>query len=425
MSTAPLRRLLNVNWLNSHNKHCNSMMIGNYSTLLIGDSIIAGLSCYSNIWKRYFKPLYAINCGIGRDRAENFLWRCKNLPSCPNLQNAVIMCGTNNIQHNSVEDIVDGIVEIALSLRRIYHPIAIFVCGILPRDSNWSINRVYIDEINNYLCCKSKLNGINFINHTDWTFQDGSLKPNLFYADKLHLIKEGNAKLAASIFNSINPNASNINEIVSVSSKVFACDTGFNLKQEDFPMLPCNMSVRKTVCNPDKPTVKCVHKSIYKFVCTSSVLQGKLIRDSNVHSCKLVNTSSNRSSKPIHDSTVGMSKPITSSIAHPSKLVSGSNVCYIKPTSDSSICPSKQTCGSNVRPSKSFSAINVHASKTAYGSNVCSRKPISVVSICPTKTISVSNACSSNSDSVINDHSTKSISTSNISLGKLFCRNNV
>ena len=49
------------------------MMIGNYSTLLIGDSIIAGLSRYSNIWKRYFKPLYAINCGIGGDRMENVL----------------------------------------------------------------------------------------------------------------------------------------------------------------------------------------------------------------------------------------------------------------------------------------------------------------------------------------------------------------
>ena len=197
-------------------------MIGNYSTLLIGDSTIAGLSRYFNIWKRYFKPLNAINCGIGVDRVENILWRCKNLPSSPILQNVVIICGRNNIQHNSVEDIVDGIVEIALSLRRIYHPIAIFVCGILPRDSNWSINRVYIDEINNYLCCKSKLNGINFINHTDWTFQDGSLKPNLLYANKLHLIEEGNAKLAASIYNSINPNASNINEIVSISSKVFA-----------------------------------------------------------------------------------------------------------------------------------------------------------------------------------------------------------
>ena len=65
---------------------------------------------------------------------------------------AVIMCGTSNIQHNSLEDNVDGTVEIAPSLRRKYHPIAIFVCGLLPRDKNWSINRVYIDEINNYLC---------------------------------------------------------------------------------------------------------------------------------------------------------------------------------------------------------------------------------------------------------------------------------
>ena len=335
------------------------------------------------------------------------------------------MCGTNNTQHNSLEDIVDGIVEIALSLKRKYHPIATFVYGLLPHDSNWSINRVYIDEINNYLYSKSKLNGINFINHTDWTFQDGSLKPNLFYANKLHLIEEGKAKLAASIYNSINPNASNINEIVSVSSKVFACDTGFNLKQEDLPMLPCNMSVRKTVCNPDKTTVKCVRKSIYNFVSTSSVLPGKPIHDCNVFSSKLVNTSSVRSSKPIHDSIIRLSKPITSSIARPSKLVSGSNVRYIKPVSVSSICPSKQTCGSNVRPSKTFSAINVHASKPVYGSNVCSRKPVSVGNVCPSKTISVSNAPSSNSGSVINVHSTKSVGTSNICSGKPVCRNNV
>ena len=210
------------------------------------------------------------------------------------------MCGTNNTQHNSVEDIVDGIVEIALSLKRIYHPIATFVYGLLPHDSNWSINRVYIDEINNYLYSKSKLNGINFINHTDWTFQDGSLKPNLFYVHKLHLMEEGNAEVAASIYNSIYPNSSNIDEIVSVSSKLFACNTDFNLKYEDFPMLPSNVSVRNSFCNPDKPTVKCIRKSLYEFFSTSYVLPVKPSRDSNVRSSKLVNTSSVCSSKPIH-----------------------------------------------------------------------------------------------------------------------------
>ena len=93
------------------------MTIRNYSTLLIGDSIIAGLSRYSNIWKSYFQPLNDINCGIGGDRVQNILCQCHNLPSSSHLQNAVIMCGRNNIQHNSVEDIVDGIVKIVLSLR--------------------------------------------------------------------------------------------------------------------------------------------------------------------------------------------------------------------------------------------------------------------------------------------------------------------
>ena len=97
-------------------------------------------------------------------------------------------------------------------------------------------------------------------------------------------------------------------------------------------MLPCNVSVRNSVCNPDKPTVKYVRKSIYKSASTSSIRPGKSIRDSNVH----------------------LKKPITSSITRPSKLVSDTNVRSIKPVGVGSICPSKQTCGSNVRPSKTY-----------------------------------------------------------------------
>ena len=145
---------------------------------------------------------------------QNILWRCHNLQSSPHLQNAVIMCGTNNIQHNSVKDTSDGIVEIALSLRHKYHSIAIFACSLLPRDNNWSINRVYKNKINNYLCYKPILNDVNFINNTNWNLQDGSLRPNLFFTEKLRLMEKRNAKLAVSIYNSISPNASKINEIV-------------------------------------------------------------------------------------------------------------------------------------------------------------------------------------------------------------------
>ena len=56
---------------------------------------------------------------------------------------------------------------------------------------------------------------------------------NQIYSMLINYILLKKEKLAASINNSINPNASNINEIVSISSKLFAYDTGFNLKQEE------------------------------------------------------------------------------------------------------------------------------------------------------------------------------------------------
>ena len=95
------------------------------------------LSHYSYIWMTYFQPLNASNCGIGEHRAQNILWSCHNLPSSLHLQNSVIMCGKNNIQQNPGEDTVDGIVEIALSLKCKYHPIVIFACSLHPRDDNW------------------------------------------------------------------------------------------------------------------------------------------------------------------------------------------------------------------------------------------------------------------------------------------------
>ena len=112
--------------------------------MLTGDSSIVGLSHYPNIWRRYFKPLNVINCGIGRDRIQNVLWRSNNLPSSPFFQNAVVLCGINNIQRDTLKDIVDGILEIALTLRRKYNHLNTAVCGLLSCDENWSVNRIYI-----------------------------------------------------------------------------------------------------------------------------------------------------------------------------------------------------------------------------------------------------------------------------------------
>ena len=220
MSTTPLPRSHKLNWLNTHHKLCNDILFSNYSTLLIGDSLIAGLSRYPEIWKKYFQQLNTLNCGIGGDRVQNILWRCTHLPPSPSVKNVVILCGTNNIQCDSPEDIADGILEITVVLKKIYHSAKIVVCGLLPRDHRCSVNRVYVRETNDILFYKCNENHILFINPTGWTLENDSLKSNLFYIDNLHLVKDGNIKLSESIIDASSP-VSKVHKNTSMPSKLF------------------------------------------------------------------------------------------------------------------------------------------------------------------------------------------------------------
>ena len=36
---------------------------------------MAGLHRYYKIWNKFFKPIDALNCGIGGDKVQNVLWR--------------------------------------------------------------------------------------------------------------------------------------------------------------------------------------------------------------------------------------------------------------------------------------------------------------------------------------------------------------
>ena len=49
-----------------------------------------------------------MSCGIGGDRIELVLWHALNLPFFLNLGNVVVLCGANNVQQDSSEDILDG-----------------------------------------------------------------------------------------------------------------------------------------------------------------------------------------------------------------------------------------------------------------------------------------------------------------------------
>ena len=327
---------------------------------MIGNSLINGLSRYTNTWKRYLNPLDAINCG---DRVQNILWRCVNLPKSPSIRNAIILCGTNNIQFDTTEDIADGILEIALTLRSKYHLINV-ICGLIPRDDIWSINRIYINEINNGLLYKCKQNGFTFIDQKDWTLQDGSLKPNFFYVDKLHLVEDGNAKLAESIVNAINTNDNNYTH-ATTSSILLSNTKEFHFNQEDFPPLPCNLFVRNAVCNPVKPVVKW---------CSNTLVTSKSV---NCHNVRL--------NKPVGSCNVRTIKPVCSRNVRPSKPANTSNVNYCKPVCTSNVDHSKPVCTSNVNYSKPVCTSNVNHSKPVCTSDVVRSKPACTRNVCKSK----------------------------------------
>ena len=171
---------------------------------MIGDSLIAGLACYSNFWNKFFKPLNTFNCGIEGNRVQHVLWRTHDLRRFSSLRNVIILCSTNNLYQDSPEDIANGLIKIASCFKQGNNAINVFICGILPRDDTSSINRLLIKETNNILKSSYSVNHINFIDQdANWIQMSRSLKPDLFYSDKLHLVEKENLILAKSIYISV------------------------------------------------------------------------------------------------------------------------------------------------------------------------------------------------------------------------------
>ena len=108
------------------------------------------------------------------------------------------------MNQDSPEDIPDGIIEVASTFKSKYGSVGVFVCGILPRDFNWSITRMHIKEVSDILKTKCSQSCVTFIcPDSDWILSNGSLDPDLFYLHNVHLVENGDFKLAGSIFSLI------------------------------------------------------------------------------------------------------------------------------------------------------------------------------------------------------------------------------
>ena len=71
MATIPSMRSSKTDWLNFHCHHCSNLITNRFKTIIIGDSIAAGLNRYRSVWTKYLEPLKTLHCDIGGDRVQN------------------------------------------------------------------------------------------------------------------------------------------------------------------------------------------------------------------------------------------------------------------------------------------------------------------------------------------------------------------
>ena len=229
-----------MNWLNFHHNHCSKLGKNTFETILIGDSIVAGLGRNKNIWDKFLKPLKALSFGVGGDKIQYVLWHALNLPIFSNLKNVVVSCGTNNLLLDSPKDTADGILELARSFKTNYSSVNVIIFGIVPCDDSWSVNRVSIKKVKQILklnCYKSSYTFVSY--DSGWTLVNGSLSTDLYYSDRVHLVGKGNLKLIELIFNSIEVS----NGFICCNhnnkfSKLYEMAVSFKLNNANFPPLP-------------------------------------------------------------------------------------------------------------------------------------------------------------------------------------------
>ena len=148
LSATPTNRLQKVPWLDDHKNHIHQLTYTHFDTIIIGFSIAAGLSRYSNVWETFFKE--SVNLDIGGDHTQHILW-VERLPVPSHLKYVIIHCSTNSISKDSPSGIANSILCIALLFKKRNPCLKTIITRIFPRDDEFSHFRIIVPQINQLL----------------------------------------------------------------------------------------------------------------------------------------------------------------------------------------------------------------------------------------------------------------------------------
>ena len=216
-----------------HSECCFALDSKSFKSILIGDSLIAGLHPYCKIWSNFFKPIDALNCSIWGDKVQNVLLHVQYLPIYSSLKNAVILYVTNNWHQNFAVDIADGIIENGQCFKK---PTS-SQCVYLRVTPLWqlylyktSLHRRKQQNIKSKMTTKQV--------HLYWPRQlSASTKwlPKFWHVLPWHIVKNGKLVLAKFFFRSMEHSRKIITWNMFKTS--YKLGTAFQLNNADFPVL--------------------------------------------------------------------------------------------------------------------------------------------------------------------------------------------
>lgn len=177
------------------------VLIGNSITHFWAGEPMAHIVRGEDSWNQLFKNKVVRNLGFGYDRIENALWRIYHGElDGYQAKKVILLMGTNNLDKNSDDEIIDGINELVRAVRHRQPKAEIYVAGILPRSGR----EARIARLNEVLQVRLLNEEATYIDmSSEITHPDGRIIKELF-TDGLHPNKEGYQRVAKMLEKAVN-----------------------------------------------------------------------------------------------------------------------------------------------------------------------------------------------------------------------------
>ena len=169
------------------------LLIGNSITHYWAGEPTASLARGTDSWEKLFKGKVVRNLGFGWDRIENALWRIYHGElDGYDAEKVILLMGTNNLDKNTDNEIIDGIRELVRAVRHRQPKAQIYVAGILPRA--WKEGRVA--ALNELLQVRLHAEEATYVDMSSEFLQPNGRIINELFTDGLHPNKEGYQRMA-------------------------------------------------------------------------------------------------------------------------------------------------------------------------------------------------------------------------------------